>query len=284
MSVEPKVRVEMSAAAATAESPPSHAQWQPRVNPWLIAVSVMLATFMEVLDTSIASVALPHIAGNLGATPDEATWVLTSYLVSNAIILPTSAWFRSYFGRKRFLIGCIMIFTVVFVYVRRGDEPGMSHVARVVQGAGGGALQPLAQAILLESFPPAKRGVAMAVYGMGVMCAPIIGPHVGRLADGHLFVALGVLHQHSGGDSGGDHDFAGSWKTRHTFEAAKARTAGRGGIRAAGHLAGDAANHAGQGPAGGLVRRGMVAMVRGHFGRCRSFASYSGNCARPRRW
>ena len=153
--------------------------WKPRVNPWLIALSVMLATFMEVLDTSIASVALPHIAGNLGATRDEATWVLTSYLVSNAIVLPASAWFSGFFGRKRFLLGCIVIFTLSSFLCGAATSLGMLVFARIVQGAGGGALQPLAQAILLESFPPAKRGVAMAVYGIGVVCAPIIGPTFG---------------------------------------------------------------------------------------------------------
>ncbi len=164
---------------AAPSTPAAHVEWQPRVNPWLIAVSVMLATFMEVLDTSIASVALPHIAGNLGATQDEATWVLTSYLVSNAIVLPASSWFSSFFGRKRFLIGCIMIFTVSSFMCGAATSLGLLVLARVVQGAGGGALQPLAQSILLESFPPAKRGVAGAVYGIGVICAPIVGPTFG---------------------------------------------------------------------------------------------------------
>lgn len=164
-------------AAETASA--SAAEWRPRANPWLIAASVMLATFMEVLDTSIASVALPHIAGNLGATPDEATWVLTSYLVSNAIVLPASAWFSSFFGRKRFLIGCIVIFTASSFMCGAALSLGMLVTARVLQGAGGGALQPLAQSILLESFPPAKRGIAMSVYGVGVICAPIIGPTFG---------------------------------------------------------------------------------------------------------
>jgi DHA2 family multidrug resistance protein len=170
----------MSAASASQQAmPDDHSHWRPRVNPWLIAFAVMLATFMEVLDTSIASVALPHIAGNLGATTDEATWVLTSYLVSNAIILPTSAWFGSYFGRKRFLLGCIIIFTVSSFLCGAATSLGMLIIARVLQGAGGGALQPLGQAILLESFPPARRGIAMAVYGVGVVCAPIIGPTLG---------------------------------------------------------------------------------------------------------
>src|SRR5271167_1322472 len=147
---------------------------RPAFSPWLIAIAVMLATFMEVLDTSIASVALPYIAGNLGATPSEATWVLTSYLVSNAIVLPASGWFSRYFGRKRFLISCIIIFTVSSFLCGAAASLGMLILARVIQGAGGGALQPLAQAILLEAFPPAKRGVAQAVYGLGVVCAPII--------------------------------------------------------------------------------------------------------------
>jgi len=154
-------------------------RWRPRVNPWLIAMAVMLATFMEVLDTSIASVALPYIAGNLGATSDEATWVLTSYLVSNAIVLPASAWFSSFFGRKRFLITCIILFTCSSFICGVATSLGMLIVARVAQGAGGGALQPLSQAILLESFPPEQRGVATAVFGVGIIFAPIIGPTLG---------------------------------------------------------------------------------------------------------
>jgi DHA2 family multidrug resistance protein len=159
---------------------------RPAVNPWIIAVSVMLATFMEVLDTSIAAVALPYIAGNLGATRDEATWVLTSYLVSNAIVLPASAWFASVLGRKRFLIGCVIIFSVASFICGISTSLGILVAARVLQGAGGGALQPLAQAILLEAFPPAQRGVALAVYGLGVVCAPILGPTLGGwLTDNH---------------------------------------------------------------------------------------------------
>jgi DHA2 family multidrug resistance protein len=155
------------------------APWQPRVNPWWIAFAVMLATFMEVLDTSIASVALPYIAGNLGATPSEATWVLTSYLVSNAIVLPASGWFSRYFGRKRFLLTCIGIFSISSFLCGAARSLPMLILARVMQGAGGGALQPLAQSIMLESFPPARRGTAMAVYGIGVVCAPILGPTLG---------------------------------------------------------------------------------------------------------
>ena len=139
----------------------------------------MLATFMEVLDTSVANVALPHIAGNLSATPEEATWVLTSYLVSNAIILPAANWLGRYFGRKRFLIVCIVIFTVSSAVCGAAGSLGMLIVARIAQGAGGGALQPIAQAVLMESFPVEKRGSAMAVFGLGVVVAPIIGPTLG---------------------------------------------------------------------------------------------------------
>ena len=152
---------------------------RPVTSPWLIAVSVMLATFMEVLDTSIASVALPYIAGSLSATNDEATWVLTSYLVANAIVLPASGWFSLKFGRKRFLITCIVIFTVSSFVCGAATSLGMILLARAVQGAGGGALQPLSQAILLESFPPEKRGSAMAVFALGVVVAPVLGPTLG---------------------------------------------------------------------------------------------------------
>ena len=154
-------------------------EWRPRHNPWLIALAVMLGTFMEVLDTSVANVALPHIGGSLSATPEEATWVLTSYLVSNAIILPTTAWLTSVFGRKRFLLTCITIFTLSSALCGAATSLGMLIVARVVQGAGGGALQPIAQAILMESFPPARRGVAMATFSMGIIVAPILGPTLG---------------------------------------------------------------------------------------------------------
>jgi DHA2 family multidrug resistance protein len=139
----------------------------------------MLGTFMEVLDTSVANVALPHIGGSLSATAEEATWVLTSYLIANAIILPTTAWLSSVFGRKRFLLVCITIFTLSSAVCGAATSLGMLIVARVVQGAGGGALQPIAQAILLESFPPARRGVAMASFSMGIIVAPILGPTLG---------------------------------------------------------------------------------------------------------
>jgi MFS transporter, DHA2 family, multidrug resistance protein len=159
-----------------AQSTPAAA---PAINPWLIAAAVMLATFMEVLDTSIAAVALPHIAGSLSATNDEATWVLTSYLVANAIVLPASSWFSLRFGRKRFLLFCIVLFTASSFACGAATSLGMILLARALQGAGGGALQPLSQAILLETFPPQKRGMAMAVFALGVVVAPVLGPTLG---------------------------------------------------------------------------------------------------------
>ncbi len=152
---------------------------KPAVNPWFIAIAVMLATFMEVLDTSVANVALNHIAGNLSASTDEATWVLTSYLVSNAVVLPATQWLSRFFGRKRFLITCIVIFTISSALCGLASSLGMLILARIIQGAGGGALQPIAQAVLLESFPPEKRGSAMSIYAIGVVVAPILGPTVG---------------------------------------------------------------------------------------------------------
>lgn len=165
----------MAAPASNAAAP----VWKPSYNPWLIAASVMLATFMEVLDTSVANVSLPHIAGNLSATTDEATWVLTSYLVANAIILPATNWLGNLFGRKRFLVSCIVLFTLASALCGAASSLGFLVVARVLQGAAGGALQPISQAVLLESFPPAKRGAAMAVFAMGVVVAPILGPTLG---------------------------------------------------------------------------------------------------------
>src|ERR1700746_2090924 len=160
-------------------TPPQTTHNAPTVNPWLIALAVMLATFMEVLDTSIAAVALPYIAGSLSATNDQATWVLTSYLVANAVVLPASSWFSLRFGRKRFLITCIIIFTISSFMCGAATSLALILIARAVQGAGGGALQPLSQAILLESFPPDKRGLAMAVFALGVVVAPVLGPTLG---------------------------------------------------------------------------------------------------------
>lgn len=160
--------------------PPGGAEaWRPAVSPWLIALSVMLATFMEILDTTIVTVALPHIAGSMAASTDQATWVVTSYLVSNAIILPATAWFARRFGRKRFLLVCIVLFTIASFLCGVAFSLGFLIIARIIQGAGGGALQPLSQAILLESFPPYQRGAGMAAFALGVVVAPVVGPTLG---------------------------------------------------------------------------------------------------------
>lgn len=155
------------------------AEWRPAVNPWLIATAVMTATFMEVLDTSVANVALQHIAGSLSVSPDEATWVLTSYLVSNAVILPASGWLGRYFGRRRFLIACIALFTFASALCGMADSLSMLIIARILQGIGGGALQPVSQAVMLETFPWEKRGISMSIYSIGVIAAPILGPTLG---------------------------------------------------------------------------------------------------------
>ena len=158
---------------------PSFARQRTDVNPWVIAATVMLATFMEVLDTSVANVSLPHIAGNLSASVDEATWVLTSYLVANGIVLPMSGFLSVLFGRKRFYMTCVMLFTLSSMACGLAPSLGLLVFFRIVQGLGGGALQPISQAILVESFPRAKQGMAQAVYGMGVVVAPVIGPTLG---------------------------------------------------------------------------------------------------------
>src|SRR6202521_4023638 len=149
------------------------------INPWVIAITVTLATFMEVLDTSIANVALPHIAGNLSAGRDESTWVLTSYLVSNAIVLPLSGWLSGVIGRKRFYMSCVALFTVSSFLCGLAPSLGVLVVCRILQGAGGGGLQPSEQAILNDTFSFEKRGMAFAVYGLAVVVAPTIGPWLG---------------------------------------------------------------------------------------------------------
>jgi len=154
-------------------------QWKPKANPWLIAFVVSLAAFMEVLDTSIANVALPHIAGNMGASSDESTWVLTSYLVSNAIVLPITGWLVSLLGRKRFFIICLSLFTASSLLCGIAPTLAILLLSRVIQGVGGGGLQPMAQAILADTFPPEKRGLAFSVYGVTAVVAPSIGPTLG---------------------------------------------------------------------------------------------------------
>ena len=152
---------------------------QRHINPWLIAVSVMLATFMEVLDTTVVNVSLPHIAGSLSVTIDEATWALTSYLVANAIILPMTGWLASVFGRKNLLMLSVVGFTAASFLCGLAPTLGALIFFRIVQGATGGALQPLSQAVLLEAFPPQDRGKAMGFWGLGVVVAPILGPVLG---------------------------------------------------------------------------------------------------------
>src|ERR1700684_1063995 len=175
----------MSAAAQTAPQSmqaPAKAPatvWKPRANRWVIALTVTLATFMEVLDTSIANVALPHIAGGLGASQDEATWVLTSYLVSNAVILPASAYLVSFIGRKRFYMICVALFGISSMLCGLAPSLPLLIFFRVLQGAGGGGLQPSEQAILADTFTPKQRGQAFALYGLAVVVAPAIGPTLG---------------------------------------------------------------------------------------------------------
>lgn len=157
----------------------TYAPWKPRYNPWIVALTVTLATFMEVLDTSIANVALPHIAGGLSASQDESTWVLTSYLVSNAVILPISAWLSVLVGRKKFYMTCVGLFTISSFLCGLAPTLGMLVLFRVIQGLGGGGLATSEQAILADTFSLEKRGMAFAIYGMAVVLAPAIGPTFG---------------------------------------------------------------------------------------------------------
>ena len=149
------------------------------INPWIIAIAVMSSTFMEVLDTTVVNVSLPHIAGNLNATIDESTWVLTSYLVANAIVLPITGWMANYFGRKRLLIAAVVGFTAASFLCGLAPTLPLLILFRVIQGACGGGLQPLSQAVLLEAFPPRERGKAMAFWGLGIVVAPMLGPVMG---------------------------------------------------------------------------------------------------------
>jgi DHA2 family multidrug resistance protein len=160
---------------AIADSAPG----RPLINPWIIAITVTLATFMEVLDSSIANVALPHIAGTLGASSEEGTWVITSYLVSSAIVLPMSGWLSNVIGRKRFYMMCVAIFTISSFFCALATSLPMLIFFRIVQGAGGGGLQPSEQAILADTFSAKQRGMAFAMYGMAVVVAPAIGPTLG---------------------------------------------------------------------------------------------------------
>ena len=159
--------------------PAVKAEWRPRFNPWAIAMTVTLATFMEVLDTSIANVALTHIAGNLSISQDEAAWVLTSYLVANAMVLPVSAWLATKFGRKRFYLTCVVLFGISSLMCGLAPNLPVLVFFRILQGLGGGGLAPTEQAILADTFAPEKRGQAFSVYAMAVVVAPVIGPTLG---------------------------------------------------------------------------------------------------------
>src|SRR5215510_8093168 len=151
----------------------------PNVNPWIVAMAVMFATFMEVLDTTVVNVSLPHIASSMAATTDEATWALTSYLVANAIVLPLTGWLASMLGRKRLLMASTAGFTMASVLCGIAPNLPALVIFRIIQGATGGALQPLSQAVLLESFKPEERGRAMGFWGLGIVVAPIFGPVFG---------------------------------------------------------------------------------------------------------
>jgi DHA2 family multidrug resistance protein len=166
----------LATSAATASF---HETWRPRANPWVIAITVTLATFMEALDTSIANVAMPHIGGSLSASVSEATWVLTSYLVANAMVLPISGWIANRIGRKRFYMSCVFLFTVASLLCGLAPTLPMLIFFRVCQGAAGGGLQPSEQSILADTFSPEKRSMAFAIYGMAVVLAPVLGPTVG---------------------------------------------------------------------------------------------------------
>ncbi len=169
----------MAAAPKTFDPHSSSTPARRRVNPWLIAAVVSLAAFMEVLDTAIANVALPYMAGGLAASVDDASWVLTSYLIANAVVLPISGWLSIRLGRKRFYMACVVIFTISSFLCGIAPSLGMLILFRVIQGAGGGGLQPVSQAILRDTFPPEQLGTAFAVYGMVIVAAPAIGPTVG---------------------------------------------------------------------------------------------------------
>jgi len=160
---------------------PAGASWTPKANPWLIAVVVTSAAFMEILDTTVVNVALPHIAGSLSAGTDEATWALTSYLVANGIVLPISGWFSSVLGRKRYFMICIMMFTICSLLCGLATSLPQLVICRILQGFFGGGLQPSQQSIILDTFPPAKRGAAFSVTAVATIVAPVLGPTLGGL-------------------------------------------------------------------------------------------------------
>ena len=167
-------------SSGNGSAPPSAAEpWRPAVNPWVIAAVVSIAAFMEFLDTSIANVALPYMAGSLGASNDESTWILTAYLASNAIVLPLSGWFAGFLGRKRFFLICLGVFTLSSLLCGLAPNLGAIILFRILQGAGGGGLQPMSQAILADTFPPQLRGLAFAFFGIVAVVGPTVGPTLG---------------------------------------------------------------------------------------------------------
>ncbi len=181
-------------SSATASIPLPHVTAErPAINPWIIAVTVTLATFMELLDTAIANVALPHIAGGLAVSYDESTWVLTSYLVSNAVVLPLSAWLSRVFGRKRYYMLCVLLFTLSSMLCGLAPSLGLLIFFRVLQGVGGGGLAPVEQAILVDTFPPQKRPAAFALYSMD-------RPAARWMDHRQLELAVDFLYQHSDRD------------------------------------------------------------------------------------
>ncbi len=224
---------------------------RPDVNPWIIAIAVMFGTFMEVLDTTVVNVSLPHIAGSLSATTDEATWALTSYLVANAIILPITGWLANYFGRRRLLMAALAGFTSASLLC--GFAPTLSTliICRIIQGATGGALQPISQAVMLEAFPPEDRGKAMGFWGLGIVVAPMLGPVLGGwLTDNYSWrwiFYINVPDRHHG-----DSDDAAVHLRSSLHPAAPPRHRLLG-YRPAGGRHRRAADRARQGTAGGLV-------------------------------
>src|SRR5690348_4848877 len=172
------VGCDMSSITASIPIPRAAAE-RSAVNPWVIAITVTLATFMELLDTAIANVSLPHVAGGLGVSYDESTWVLTSYLVSNAVVLPLSAWFSRVFGRKRYYMLCVLLFTISSLLCGLAPSLSLLIFFRILQGVGGGGLAPVEQAILVDTFTPQKRPAAFALYSMAIVTAPVIGPPLG---------------------------------------------------------------------------------------------------------
>src|SRR6202522_3976792 len=179
VSFSPAARGRTTKATATAPLPTQIQTVTRGINPWVVALTVTLATFMELLDTSIANVSLPYIAGGLGRSYDEVTWILTTYLVANAVVLPMSAWLSRVFGRKNYYMACVALFTITSFFCGIAPTLGIMLLSRVLQGIGGGGLAPVEQAILVDTFPPAKRASAFALYTVAIVTAPAIGPVLG---------------------------------------------------------------------------------------------------------